>query len=90
MAGERIGLFDREGVVPLGICLVVDLVKGRTTLTNLVGVPVPPAPLPLDNPLPKGSRSRLASKPVVSGVGTMIGNLLTGTLSSVLKGLLKL
>ena len=77
-------------VVPLGICLVADLIKGRSTLAALVGVLVLSALLPLDNPLPEGSDSRLASGPVLSGVCTLIGNLLTKKLLGVLKGLLKL
>ena len=88
MAGERIGLFGREDVVPSRVCLVADLVKGQTTLAGLEEVFVPPAPLALDCLLPEGSDSCLAFGSVLPLDCTrLIGNLRTKILLSVLKGL---
>ena len=91
MARERIGLLEMEGVVPSGLCFVVDLVKGWTTRAALVGVSVLPALLLLDGPLTEGSGSHLAFGPLLSlGVSKVIRNLRTVMLPDVLKGLLNL
>ena len=88
MARERIGLIGKEGVVPLGGCLVVDKVKRRTTLVVLGEVSVPLAPLPLDRLLSKGSGSYLAFGLLFPpGCIKLIGNLRTVILPSILKGL---
>ena len=72
LAGERIGLLGRVEVGLSGVRLVVDLVNGRTACLGFVGVVVPLAPLLLDHPLPKGSTSRLVSRPVLSDVDAVL------------------
>ena len=77
--------------MPLNVCLVVDLVKGLTTLVVLGEDSVPPALLPLDGLLSEGSNSYLASKPLLSlDVSKLSGNLRTMLLPGVLKRLLNL
>ena len=89
LAREGIGLFGREGVEPSGVCLIADLVEGRTTYAAMREVSTPLALLPLDRLLSEGFSSHLAFGPLLPpSVIKFIGNLQTVMLPGVLKGLL--